>query len=107
MMTATTLSDDELRQAAKKRVARLIKVSSDDLSLDAVFGEDIKASFVSDFKLNELDILLEDIHDVADKQTEKELNSGTAVIRTVGDYCEHMVRCYRTKPKEVARILSE
>lgn len=106
-MTATALSDDELRQAAKKRVARLFKVSSDDLSFDAVFGEDIKASFVSDFRLNEFDILLEDIHYVADMKTERELNSGATAIRTVGDYCEHMVRCYRTKPKEVARVLSE
>lgn len=106
-MIARAFSDDELRQAAKKRVARLLKVSLDDLSLDAVFGEDIKASFVSDFKLNEFDILLEDIHIVADKKTKKELNSGATVIRTVGDYCEHMVRCYHTKPKEVVSVLFE
>lgn len=106
MSKPTIFSDAELRQAAKQRVARPLKVSEDDLSLNTVFGEDIKASFVSDFKLNEFDILLEDIREVADKQIEKELNSGAMLIRTVGDYCEHMVRCYRTKPTEVARVLS-
>jgi len=106
-MDATVLSDDELRQAAKERVARLLKVSPDSLSLDAVFGEDIKASFVSDWKLNEFDLLLEDIRDVADRKIQRELNSGATVIRTVGEYCEFMVRCYRTKPKEVVRVLFE
>ena len=46
-----------------------------------------------------------DIRDVADKHVVKELGSGTLVIRTVGDYCDHMVRCYRTKPKDVIYIL--
>jgi len=80
-------------------------VSSDRISLDDAFGEDINASFVSDWKQNELDIILEDIRDVADKKVQSDLNSGATVIRTVGDYCELMVRCYRTKPKDVVRLL--
>lgn len=104
-MAANIFSDDEIRQAAKKKVARLFKVSSDDLSFDAVFGEDLKTCFVSDWRLNEFDLLLEDIRCVADKKTKKELSSGVIVIRTVGDYCEYMLCCYRTKPEEVSYVL--
>ena len=99
------VSDEELRRAAKLRVARLFNVNSDTLEDRVVFGEDLKMSFISDFKPNEFDQVDYDIRDVADPQILKELSSGTLVIRTVGDYCEHMVRCYRTKPEEVIRVL--
>ncbi len=104
-------SDDELRLAAKARIARVFNVSPDALSLDAVFGDDLKASFVSTwkdvltYKDNELDEILYDIRDVANRQTLKKLNNGDLVIRTVGDYCEFMVSGYRTKPKLVIEIL--
>ncbi|SHG20738.1 hypothetical protein SAMN04487965_3530 [Microbulbifer donghaiensis] len=98
-------SEDDLRLAAKLRVARLFNLNPDALSFDMVFGEDLKASFISNFKANEFDQLDYDIRDVADHQVLKELASGTLVIRTVGDYCEHMIRCYRAKPKDVNRVL--
>ncbi len=100
-------SDEKLRQAAKKRVARLFNVSSDTLPLDVVFGEDLNESFVSDWKANEFDCIYDDICEVSDRKVWKELSSGAKVIRTVGDYCEFMVFCYRTKPKEVVRVLFE
>ena len=106
-MVERFFSDDELRRAAKERIARLLKVSSDTLSLDAVFGEDIKASFVSDWKANELDIIYDDICDIADKKVWKELSSGVDAVRTVRDYCELMVRCYHVKPKRVVQVLFE
>jgi len=99
------VTDDELRRAAKLRVASLFNVSADTLGLDVAVGEGLKASFVSDFKANEFDQLDYDIRDVADRQTLKEMGNGVLVIRTVGDYCEHMVRCYRTKPEDVIRVL--
>ncbi len=105
VISAMVLSDEELRRAAKSRVACLFNVSLDTLALDIVFGEGLKVSFVSDFKANEFDQLDYDIRDVADRQILKELSSGILVIQTVGDYCEHMVRCYRTKPEEVIRVL--
>lgn len=98
-------SDEDLRRAARTRVAHLFNVSLDALGLDILFGEDLKASFVSDWKENEFDKLLYDIRDVADRKTLKKLDSGELVIRTLGEYCEYMVRCYRTKPNEVIRVL--
>lgn len=101
-----SFSDEELRQAAKSRIARLFNVDSDTIiASDVAFGEELKASFVSSWRDNEFDEILYDIRDVADRQTLKKLNAGSLVIRTVGDYCEHMIRCYHTKPKEVIRVL--
>ena len=90
-------SDEEIRQAAKKHIANIFKINHDDLSYDAVFGKDLKPSFVSDWKDNELDIISDDIHDVADRQIQKEWKAGASIILTVGDFCEHMVRCYHRK----------
>ena len=95
----------KVREQALQRIARLFKTSVDSLATNAVFGEDLKASFVSDFKPNEFDLLDNDIKDVADRKLLKDLSSGALVIRTVDDYCDHMVRCYGIKPREVARIL--
>jgi hypothetical protein len=74
--------------------------------LSPEFGKDLKPSFVSDFKDNELDRLDYDIKDVADRAVRKQLESGNLVIRTVADYCDHMVRCFRANPQEVSRVLS-
>ncbi|AEG01996.1 hypothetical protein [Methylomonas methanica] len=97
--------NEKIRQCALARIACLFDVDPATLALDSEFGIDLKASFISDFKTNEFDQLDYDIRDVADRPTLKELSSGKLVIRTVDDYCEHMVRCYYTKPAEVMHIL--
>ena len=104
-MVTTDCHEEQVRQYARFRVARLFNVNPDSLALDAVFGTDLKASFVSDFKANEFDQIDYDIRDVADRHILKKLGSGALVIRTVGDYCNHMVRCYSTKPQDVMRVL--
>jgi hypothetical protein len=70
------------------------------------FGDDLKASFVSDWRHNEFDQVLHDIRDVADAETLRVLDAGTLVIRTVGDFCDHMVRCYKTSPRAVEAALT-
>lgn len=97
--------EEELRQYARQRVARVFNLDPLSLPLDFVFGEDLRPTFVSHFKRNELDKIGDDIEDVADRRILKELEAGSVVIRTVGDYCEHMVRCYRTRPKDVLHVL--
>lgn len=91
--------------AAMKRVAEVFGISIDDLRPELTFDEDLKCSFISDFRRNEFDIIRGDIDDVADRKVAKELASGTLVITTVGDYCRHMVRCYETKPDDVMHVL--
>ncbi len=105
MVIKSDYSDEQLRCAAKERVARIFHVESDSLTPNVVFGEGLKESFVSDWKDNEFDEIHFDIDFVANRHILKEIESGDLVIRTVGDYCEHMVRCYRFKPKRVIRIL--
>ena len=94
-----------IRERAHARVAQLFNLAPAALPLGAEFAKDLKASFVSDFRHNEFDKLDQDIKDVADRATRKRLGSGELVIRTVADYCDHMVACYATNPRDVARVL--
>ena len=94
-----------IRDRAHARVAQVFGLVRDALPLGAEFGKDLKASFVSDFRFNEFDKIDQDIKDVADRATRKRLGNGELVIRTVADYCDHMVVCYGTNPREVERLL--
>jgi hypothetical protein len=98
-------SPEEIREAAIARVATLFGVNPRILEGEMVFGSDLVASFVSDFRHNELDKVDHDIRDVADRESLAAFSSGTLVIRTVADYCEHMIKSYRTNPEEVVRLL--
>ena len=97
--------DERIRGKAMARLARIFGVSLETLSPERRFGEDLKASFVSDFRRNELDRINDDIHDVADRLIAKELASGKLTISTAGDYGDHMIRCSKTRPKEVEKLL--
>jgi hypothetical protein len=94
-----------IRGRAHARVAQVFGLAPDALRLEAEFGKDLKASFVSDFRFNEFDKIDQDIKDVADRATRKRLGNGELVIRTVADYCDYMVACYATNPSNVARVL--
>jgi hypothetical protein len=109
-MTGATGTDpsrieESIRDRARARVAGIFQLAPDALPFSAEFGKDLKASFVSEFRFNEFDKLDQDIKDVADRATRKRLGSGELVIRTVADYCDHMVACYATNPRDVARVL--
>jgi hypothetical protein len=101
-------SDEEVRSAARKRVSRIFNVSLDSFSLESEFGKDFKTTPSSWLKsFNELDIITEDIEDVASASFMKEWRAGHIKITTVADYCECMVRCYHDSPTDVVYILSE
>lgn len=97
--------EEVVRQHSLRHLAEVFGVPEGSLSMDARFGQELKADRASDFKANQFDVIDCDIRDVADKRLLKEMAQGVLVIRTVGDYCEHMVRCRRIKPEEVARVL--
>ena len=96
---------EKIREHSLKRIVDLFGIDPKSLSNDLVFGKDLKSSFVSDFKQNEFDKIHNDILDAADDSILKELNSGAFEVRTVGDYCEYMLRCYSSNPGEVKHIL--
>ena len=98
-------SAEVVRRHSLRHLAEVFGVSEASLSLDARFGHELKANPASDFKANQFDIIDGDIKDVADKRLLKEMAQGTLVIQTVGDYCEHMVRCSGINPEEVVRVL--
>ena len=94
-----------IRAKALVRLSGIFKVPVAALTPECRFGDDLKASFISDFRRNEFDQVNDDIHDVADRTIAKELGSGNLTIKTVGDYCDHMVRCSKTKRKDVVKLL--
>ncbi|AXQ31703.1 hypothetical protein D0B54_11225 [Solimonas sp. K1W22B-7] len=94
-----------IRDHALCRLAEIFKVPLESLRPFHRFDVDLKSSFVSDFRRNELDKVSDDIHDVADKHIMKEFASDKTVIGTVEDYCNHMIRCGKLNPKEVERLL--
>jgi hypothetical protein len=98
-------SEDVVRQYALRRLAEVFCVPESELPNEARFGYELRAVPASCFKLNEFDLIDSDIKDVADRRLLKEMSRGELVIRTVGEYCEHMVKCYLIKPKEVAQVL--
>ena len=100
------MDPDDVRSAAVGRVARVFGRQVADIRTEAVFGDDLKASFRSDFRYNELDHIDFDIRDVAGQEILAEFASGANTITTVDDYCEHMVRCHATNPEDVLRVLA-
>lgn len=96
--------EQTIRECAFARIATIFGVPVEQLRLDTKFA-DMKVSFVSNWRFNELDEVYFDISDAADRKITKELSRGEGTIYTVGDYCDHMVRCYETKPKIVSKIL--
>lgn len=107
LVTRNDLSSVEnyIRRRALARIAQVFGVAVDTLPLEAEFGKDLKASLVSNFRFNEFDKIDQDIKDVADRATRKRLGNGELVIRTVADYCDHMVACHATNPLDVERLL--
>ena len=97
--------EKQIREQALMRLSRIFRIPPTELSAGLRFGDDLKPSFVSGFRRNEFDQVSDDIRDVADRAITAELNSGALTIKTVGDYCDHLVRCCRTKPNDVKRLL--
>lgn len=94
----------KLKEKCVLRVAEIFQIPAANLDPGLRFGEDLKPSFISDFKENELDQISNDIHDMADRKAAAELKSGKLIIRTVQDYCDFMVRCSETNPKGVGHL---
>lgn len=95
-----------IREKALLRLSGIFGVPVADLNPARRFGgDDLKVSFVSDFRRNELDRVTDDIFDVADRAIAKEISSGSLKMQTVGEYCDLLVRCSRTRQKAVKKLL--
>jgi len=97
----------EIRQWALQRIAWIFSIPAESLQSQWIFGVELKSSFRSDFRRNEYDHLSDDIHDVADRATQRLFAEGTLVIRSVGDYCQLMVNQAKANPSLVRGVLLE
>ena len=100
-----TYPEHVVRQHALRRLADVFQVTEASLSSADRFGEELQAAPATDFRHNEFDVLDDDIKWVADKQLAQEMARGSLVIRTVEDYCNHMVRCSQMNPHRVSEVL--
>ncbi|WP_143694613.1 hypothetical protein [Variovorax sp. JS1663] len=89
------------RTPERARVASVFGLKIEQIHSGMHFEHDFSAAPVFDWKRNEFNQLSDDFRDVTDRKIERELNNGLLVVHTVGDYCNHMVRCYRANAKEV------
>jgi hypothetical protein len=80
-------------------------VAEASLSLNHRSGTDLKAAPATDLRFNEFDQLDDDVKWVSDKLRLKAIAGGELVIRTVADYCDHMVLCSQINSTRVADIL--
>jgi len=99
--------DEIVRKFAMQRIANIFNIPVGSLNKEAVFGSDLKATHSPGlFNPNEYDKIESDILDVCSRETYKAISSGNLTIRTVGDYCDHMIKCYKKKPKDVIQTLN-
>ena len=95
-----------IQEKALTRLSRVFHIPISEEQMSFRFGEDLEATFVSDFKRNELDQINDDIHDVADRAMREKLDRGELTIHTVKDYSDHMIRCSTTNAAEVMCVLN-
>lgn len=98
---------EDIFTLAKSRVENLFNYEAGVLTGAEVFGQDLVATSRSDFSINEMDKILDDIRDACDKELLKKINTGELIIVTVEDYCNHMCICFEKKPSHVIKILKE
>lgn len=79
---------------AKSRVETLFNCRAGCLTGSEVFGQDLVETSRSDFSVNEIDKILDDIRDASDKELLQKINAGKLIIATVDDYCNHMCACF-------------
>jgi len=95
-----------IREKALLRLSGIFGIPVAELNPGRRFGgDDLSVSFVSDFRRNELDRVTDDILDVADRTIAKEIASGHLTMQTVGEYCDLMARCSRTRRNDVLKLL--
>ncbi|WP_019677760.1 hypothetical protein [Arsukibacterium perlucidum] len=99
--------EHQVREKSLCRLAEIFNVGISELSDEIDLTTTFKASTVKFWKRNHFDMILDDIRDVAGKEMIKLLNKGEVEIKTVKDYVEFMIICYRKNPQLVELVLGE
>lgn len=105
-MKTDSLSEEEIEKLAIARIASLFQVPESSIRGEMILGKDLRATFQSDFRENELDKVYYDILNAANRETYDKLERGKITIQSVQDYCKYMAECYRVNSREVLRILN-
>lgn len=106
VITMTNI-EPQIREKSLLRLAGVFNVDVSELHDDLDMTTAFKANTVKFWKRNQFDMILDDVRDAAGKETIKLLNAGKTEIKTVKDYIEFMVLCYKENPKLVMLVLGE
>ncbi|WP_341503749.1 hypothetical protein [Gallaecimonas sp. GXIMD4217] len=99
--------ESKIKQKSIERLAALLDVDASTLSEEMSLATAVKPNPVKFWKRNQFDKILDDIRDVADKESTKLLESGDFEVKTVQDYVNFMIRCYEENPKLVLLVLGD
>lgn len=94
-----------VRTKAIERLAKVFGVDVSELKAEVDLTTHFTVKPSSFFKRNEFDIISDDINDVANNRMLKKIRKGEVEIRTVGEYVNYMIECYRENPKMVESVL--
>jgi hypothetical protein len=86
------------RDLARSRVADLFSIAPEEVRDHATFGVDLRATTRSDFSLNELDRILDDIQEVR-QALPTTLGAEDREIATVDDFCALVEGFYESNTK--------
>lgn len=89
-----------------QRIAAVFGTPVEQLRRDGYLALILKSSFRSDFAFEaDFDVINDDIHDVADRDTLRLLDEGRLVISTIGEYCEYMASMSQKNARAVRDVL--
>jgi hypothetical protein len=94
-----------IRERAFARISALFGIPVQELRESFRFGEELHPSVASAFRDNEVEDVVDDIVNVSTPLMIREFGKGVWDIKTLGDYCDHMVRCYELSPRAVSKVL--
>lgn len=99
------LKELEIKQRALKRIALIFSLPPENIQMNWRFGYELKSTFRSYFRRNEIERIDDDIHDVADKETLRAFADGSVTISTVNEYCALMVHRSEEDTRKVMEVL--
>jgi hypothetical protein len=96
-----------IRDKSIERLTKIFNVEASLLSDDIDLTTQFDPKPVSFFKRNEFDKVADDLQDAASNNILSKLNAREIEVKTVGDYINFMIMCYKDRPNMVESIFGE
>lgn len=91
------MTTEEINNRCLDRIADIFDISVSEIKMEYRFDYELKPSFVSDFKHNQLDHLQYDIDEIRSVVDDEDIIPD--VVRNVGDFCSLIAKYHDVTPK--------